>query len=122
MVRIWESVFLIGFLILAFVLVVLLYRPALGPRGAFIDVDTQLQGESGKVKVAKLKISLNEQRHLDNFPRQIGDWQGMDNEKAGSLKEMLMADVLILRTYRKDSFSQPIFLLITHSQRSRNEP
>jgi hypothetical protein len=116
-VRIWESVFLIGFFVLALVLVVLLYRPAPGPRGAFIDIDTQLQGESGKVKVAKLKINLNEQRHLDNFPRQIGDWQALDNEKGESLKRILVADVLLLRTYSKEKFGQPIFLLITHSQR-----
>jgi len=117
MVRIWESVFLIGFLILAYVLVVLLYSPAPGPRGDFIDIDTQLQGESGKVKVAKLKISLNEQGHLDNLPRQIGDWQGTDDESAEALRETLIADMLLLRTYRKDGFGQPIFLLIIHSPR-----
>ncbi len=116
--RAWDSVFLIGLFFLTFVLVVLCYRPAPGPRGAFVDIDTQLQGESGKVKVAKLKMSLNEQKYLDNFPRQIGDRQGIDGVNTPSIETYLKADALIIRTYTKDGLSQPIFLVLLHSPRS----
>ncbi|MFC2071781.1 exosortase-associated EpsI family protein [Chloroflexota bacterium] len=120
MVRIWESVLLTGLFILTFVLVILLYRPTPSLRGAFINIDTHLTGGSGKVSVAKLKISLNEQQHLDGFPYQIGDRQGTDDEEVEYLKKILKADTLLLRMYTSDSFRQPIFLLIIHSPRSNS--
>ncbi|MFC2006811.1 exosortase-associated EpsI family protein [Chloroflexota bacterium] len=117
--RTWESVFLSGLFILAFVFVILLSNPAPpGPRGAFIDIDTQLQGESSNVKIAKLKMSLNEQRYLDNFPHQINNYQGTDDDKSESLRRNLKADTLLIREYRKAGLSQPIFLVIIHSPKS----
>ena len=57
----WESVFFAGLLILAFLAIVMMYRPTTWAREAWVTIDTQLTGESTGIKVAKLKLSLNEQ-------------------------------------------------------------
>ncbi|MFC1954544.1 exosortase-associated EpsI family protein [Chloroflexota bacterium] len=118
--RLWESVFFSGFFILTFLFIVLLSYPAHGSRNAsinIINVETWLKPQdTGKVDISKLKINLNEQGHLDNIPYQIGDWQGIDDKNAESLKKTLNADTLLMRTYRKDGSSQPIFLLIVNSE------
>ncbi|MFC1953242.1 exosortase-associated EpsI family protein [Chloroflexota bacterium] len=122
--RLWESVFFSGFFILTFMFIVLLSYPAHGSRNAsinVINVETWLKPQdTGKVDVSKLKINLNEQGHLDNIPYQIGDWQGIDDKTAESLKKSLNADTLLMRTYRKDGSSQPIFLLIVNSESTRS--
>ena len=94
MARIWQSVFLIGLFILTFVLILLLSCPTPGSRGALINivnVDTWLRvQDTGKVNVDKLKISLNEQGHLENIPHQIGDRKERTTVRLNRLGKALM--------------------------------
>ena len=119
MARIWQSVSLIGMFLLALVLVVLLSPPASSSRDAsvsIVKVDARLrERDTGRVSVNKLKMSLNEQEHLEKIPHQIGDWRGTDDDATELIREKLHADVLLMRTYRKDGLSQPLFLVIVHS-------
>lgn len=117
--RKWQSVFILGLFILAFVLVVLLYKPNPGPVEGYITIETRRDSATGNVRIAKMITSLNDQERLDDFPYRIGNWEGTDYWQSKYLRESLKADVLLMREYhRTDQFSQPIELLIINSGRS----
>ena len=116
MARKWDSVLLTGLLLTALITGVLVFRPP-SRNDSYINIDTQLQGASAGVKAAKLKLSLNEQRYLDNFPRQLDGWQGVDDSKTQSIEDYLQADSLIIRTYTRQTLSQPMFLVVVHSKK-----
>ena len=102
----------IGSLLLTFVLVFLVSSP----KDMFVNtpsfIDTELSMSSG-VPV-RTKMDLGDEEHLQSFPRRIGEWTGFDHYTSGA-KEQLGADVLFIRTYRKEKLFQPVFLLVMQS-------
>jgi len=63
----------------------------------------------------RTNMDFGDAESLNNFPKQVGEWQGTDYEVEG-LKAQLGADVLLMRSYRKPSVNQPIFFLIMQSK------
>lgn len=120
----WQSVLIIGLFLLAITVMLLLYHPQPETEGTYVCIDTDLYKTSLYATFVKTTVDLGQQEHLDNFPKRIGEWQGIDRDASSAVKEVLEADVLLLRTYSKAKLYQPIFLLIMQgpSQSSFHPP
>ncbi len=77
-------------------------------------LDTELSQSSGNEEAVRVKMDFGRQSALDNFPYQIDQWAGIDEDAEG-IKESLGAQTLIKRAYTSDNPFQPVFLLIMQS-------
>jgi hypothetical protein len=104
---------LIGGLIMLFVVVFLVSNPQeIFSSTSFID--TELSSSTGLEVPVRTRMDLGSRRFLEDFPTQIGDWHGYDLD-AEYVKEQSGADVALLRTYVKDTLSQPVWLVVMYS-------
>jgi hypothetical protein len=109
-----QSIILVGLLLLTVAVVVLLYRPQMTMDGDYVSIDLQPSGMSLYTTFAKSTTALGQDMHLENFPRLIGDWKGLDQDTS-RFKQALGADVVLMRSYFKSEFSQPVYIMIVHS-------
>jgi len=101
---------LIGSVLIVLVVLILL----ISPQDIFSSVsliDTELSEASRGGIPVLTKMDLAQEEQLKNFPRQIDEWVGVDQEMP-RVKEYLGADVLVTRAYTKADIKVPVFLLI----------
>ena len=105
----------IGLLALASILTLMLGTPDtfFGQNASFLY--SNLSNPTSNRTFVRTNMDFGDAESLNNFPKQVGEWQGTDYEVEG-LKAQLGADVLLMRSYRKPSVNQPIFFLIMQSK------
>ncbi len=114
MKKYWQLFLVAGLFLLTVAVIGLCQRSQVETVGSYVAIDTQLSGESQYARYVKTRTNLSSQQELNNFPRAISDWYGQDYDTS-EVKEILEADVLLLRSYSRPVFSQPIILLIIQS-------
>ena len=104
----------IGGLILALIIIVLVTVPSniLARQATFIG--TELQYASDNEIQVRTKMDFGDIEHLQAFPKQFGDWIGLDFESS-EMAESLGADLLLLRIYLNTQYYQPIDFIIMQS-------
>ena len=105
----------LGLLALVLVVVLLLSAPGVVFSPGVTFIDTELHRSSGDEVYVRTKMDFGSQEHMATFPREIGDWSGYDYD-ATEVKEMLGADVILLRGYDRPGLYQPMFFTIMQSQ------
>lgn len=113
---------IIGFLVLAFVIVVMVGTPStfLGTTASFVYAD--LAHPKNDRTYVRTTIDFSDDQRLREFPLQIGQWQGADYDVEG-LQEQVGADVMLARTYTRQELNQPlIFLAMRNKDRSSFPP
>ncbi|GAG20843.1 unnamed protein product, partial [marine sediment metagenome] len=114
MKKYWRLFLITGLFLLTVAVIGLHYRSQVETAGGYVVIDTQLSGESQYARYVRTTTNLSGQQELNDFPRAIADWYGQDYDTSG-MKEFLEADVLIIRSYSRTEFSQPVILLILQS-------
>jgi hypothetical protein len=112
----------IGGLVLFLVVVVLVSVPSdiLAMQATFIGTDLQRATENETS--VRTKMDLGDAEHLKEFPKQFGDWLGIDRGSS-DMAENLGADVLLLRTYINLGYYQPIdFAVVQGSEPTSFHP
>lgn len=110
----WQLLLITGLFLLTVAVIGLCHRSQVETMGSYVAIDTQLSGESPYARYVKTKTNLSGQQELNNFPREIANWYGQDYDTS-EVKELLEADVLLLRSYSRPEFSQPVILMIMQS-------
>lgn len=105
---------IIGFLVLTVVISILLLPTSMILARTVTFIDTSSYRASADQTLVRTKMDLGNPEHVRNFPKVIGEWQGIDYETS-TIEEQLNADVMLLRAYQNPSFYQPIFLLVMQS-------
>jgi hypothetical protein len=105
----------IGIGILTLVVLVLLISPSyiFSPMITVIGGDLNKSSPS-QVSVAT-KMELSDPNQVQAFPKDIGKWHGTDYDTTYTTKA-LNANVVMLREYDPDTFTQPLFLTIVQSK------
>jgi hypothetical protein len=109
-----EYSLLIGFLLLAFVIIILLSTPSSILASSITTIDTELSHASGDETLVRTLMDFGNNEHIAAFPMVIGDWRGNDYDTA-KLKESLGADVMLLRAYSHPEIRQLVFFHILQS-------
>ncbi len=109
-----EYSLLIGFLLLALVIIILLSTPSSILASSVTTIDTELIHASGDAMSVRTMMDFGSSEHIAAFPMIIGDWRGNDYETA-KLKESLGADVMLMRAYSHPKIYQPVFFHILQS-------
>ncbi len=106
---------IIGFLLLTFVIIVMVGTPStfLGTTVSFIHADLSEPKKSRTF--VRTTMDFSDNQHLQEFPNQIGAWQGADYNVEG-LQEQLGADLMLLRAYSRADLYQPLFFLAMRSK------
>ena len=106
---------LLGFIVLALIVALLLSAPAqmFSPGVTFID--SELYHSSGDEVYVRTRMDLGSIEHVSAFPYQLGVWQGYDYDTT-KVKEMLGADIILLRGYDRPGLYQPIFFLLMQAE------
>lgn len=83
-------------------------------------VSTEPGRKSGEEILAWSKCGFKSNQELLNFPRKIGEWEGYEvsEREMTRLRETLGANVFLMRTYYKQEFSSPMFLIIIQAKES----
>lgn len=105
---------IIGLLVLTVVVSILLLPPSMILLRTATFIDTTSYRASSDQTFVRTKMDLGSAEHMRNFPKVIGEWQGIDYETS-SIEEGLNADVMLMRAYQSPSFYQSMFLLIMQS-------
>jgi len=105
---------IIGVLSLTVVLSVLLLPLNMILAQEVTFIDTRSYWTSSEKVFVRTKMDLGSVEHMRQFPKMIGQWQGIDYETS-QIEEVLNADVILLRAYQSPSFYQSIFLLVMQS-------
>jgi hypothetical protein len=105
---------IIGLLLLAFVLIILLSTPSSLLAKSITTIGTELSHASASETPVRTLMDFGSTEHMRAFPRQIGDWRGMDYN-ASQTAERLGADVMLMRAYSHPNYYQPVFFLILQS-------
>lgn len=114
MKKYWQLFLITGLFLLTVAVMGLCHRSQVETVGSYVAIDTQLSGESQYARYVRTKTNLSGQQELNDFPRAIADWYGQDYDTT-EVKEHLEADVLLIRSYSRPEFSQPVILLIMQS-------
>ncbi|NQT72264.1 MAG: exosortase-associated EpsI family protein [Chloroflexi bacterium] len=110
-----ENSLIIGLTLLIGVAVLLLSSSHLFFTKGVAFVDTDLQKSSGDEVFVKTKMDFGSQEHMAAFPLEVGQWTGFEYDAEG-WKERLGADIMLMRGYMPQAFSQPVFFLIMQSE------
>ena len=104
----------IGGLILALVIIVLVSVPSniLALQATFVG--TELQYATDNEIQVRTKMDFGDIEHMQEFPKQFGDWLGLDFESS-EIAESLGADLLLLRIYINTRYYQRIDFIIMQS-------
>ena len=105
----------LGLLALILVIVILLSAPSLLFSPAVTFIDSELHHSSGDEVYVRTKLNFSSQEHIATFPLEIEDWKGYDYDTT-EVKEMLGADVILLRGYDRPGLYQPIYFTIMQSR------
>lgn len=105
----------IGGLVLLLVVVVLVSVPndILAMQATFIG--TEIQYASGSETPVKTNMEIGDAEHLASFPKEFGDWLGLDREK-WKLEDVVGADVLLVRTYINTAYYQVIHFVVVQGK------
>lgn len=107
----------IGGLGLVLVIIVLVSVPSniLAPQATFIG--TELRYATANEIQVRTKMDFGDVEHMQTFPKQFGDWLGLDVEPSEQA-ESLGADLLLLRTYLSinPTYCPPINFVIMQGQ------
>ncbi|MFC1937113.1 exosortase-associated EpsI family protein [Chloroflexota bacterium] len=110
---------LIGLGLLVLLLVLMFTAPEDifgGSRYAYISTELIRPFEEDRLFMVVGK-EQSDREQLNNFPRQVGDWNGINSLTSKTevqLKEALGTDVVLLREYNQDRLVQPLFLLLVY--------
>ncbi len=104
----------IGGLALILVIVVLVSVPSdvLSQQATFIG--TELEHSTERETRVLTKMDLGDAEHMKAFPKQFGNWLGLDYAPSAAA-ETLGADVILLRTYLNTARYQPIHLAVVQA-------
>ena len=105
----------IGLIMLTFVLTTLFSTPSMILAKSITSIGTELSHATEDELVVRTKIDFASNEHMQAFTRRIGNWTGTDYEGCEQVKELLRADVLLLRGYSQPRFIQPVDLLLLQS-------
>lgn len=105
---------IIGLLVLAFVIILLFATPSMILGKAITTIGTELSHATGDEMIVRTKMDFGNNKHMQAFPKQIGDWTAFDYETK-RLAEVLGMDVMLMRAYSHPKFYQPVFFLIEQS-------
>ncbi len=78
-------------------------------------IDTELSENSESRIAVDVKWDLSREQALNQFPYQIGEWNGSDEDTMG-LKESLGATTVIKRAYTRGGEFKPVYLLLMQSE------
>lgn len=78
-------------------------------------IDTELNRSSGKEVSVRTKTDFGNQEQVAAFPLSFGKWEGYEYDTTRYV-ELLGADVMLLRGYEPETFSQPVFFLILQAK------
>lgn len=108
-----------GIALLVVVVMFLLTSPNLvfAPMVTFID--TELYRSSGHETPVRTVTDLGSPEYMSTFPREIGKWVGFDFPTTEYL-ELLGADIIMVRIYEPNTFSQPVFFTIMQGNTESN--
>ncbi|PIU56539.1 MAG: hypothetical protein COS88_02710 [Chloroflexi bacterium CG07_land_8_20_14_0_80_51_10] len=105
----------IGLIILAFVIIVMLGTPSTFFSKGVSFIYANLSNPMSNQIFVRTTMDFGDNERLQEFPKQIGDWQGSEYNVAG-LQEHLEADVMLMRAYTKPGLYQPLFFLAMQSK------
>jgi hypothetical protein len=113
--RRYDFVNLAGIALLVLVLILLLTSPGLVFSPVTTFIDTELYRASGTEASVRTKMDFGSQEHMSAFTREVGKWTGYDYDTTKYV-ELLGADIMLLRSYEPNTFSQPVFFLILQAK------
>ncbi len=109
---------LIGFLLLAAVLIILFATPStiFSRNVSFIypNLDDPYSGQTN----VQTKMDFGDQAHVESFPMEFGEWngKGYDPSEAEKMRKELGASVLMMRDYYKPGLWRGLTFLIMQSK------
>ena len=106
---------IIGLCLLILIVVVLLSEPGLVFSRGVTFIDTELSRTSGSEAYVRTRMDFGSQEHMSSFPSTIGDWEGWDYDTTQQ-RELLGADVILLRGYGYPGLYLPIFLTVMQAR------
>ncbi len=109
---------LLGFLLLAIVLIILLATPsAIFSRNVSFIYPNLEDPHTGQTNV-QTKMDFGDQAHVESFPMEFGEWRGesYDPSKAEDMRDKLGASVLMMRDYYKPGLWRGLTFLIMQSK------
>ncbi len=111
---------IIGLFLLAVSIIVLGSSPKLISSKGVSFVDTELSQASGHETLVWCKVNFKSNERMAEFPLKIGNWQGheIDERQEANLRELLGANVFLMRNYTKPGLYAPIFFLILQAKES----
>jgi hypothetical protein len=105
----------LGLIMLTAVITLLLSTPSMILAKSITSIGTELSYATGDELMVRTKIDFGSNEHMQALTRRIGNWTGSDYESGERYKELLGADVLLLRHYAQPGKIQPIDLLLMQS-------
>ncbi len=105
-----RNIVILGAIILIIVVIILLVSPALFLSPTVTFIDTELNKASQNRVPVQTRTDFGSSETVASFPYQFGKWQGSDYDVTKYV-ELLGANLILLRGYMPNTFTQPVFIL-----------
>lgn len=78
-------------------------------------IDTEINEAGSSAAFVRTKMDFGSNEHMLSFPWQVGEWEATGEYDWAMIKELLGADVMLVRSYDRPELYMPVFLLIAQS-------